>query len=465
MMKLKLSLLLAVLVFATVVAEAASWRSTLLGKDLTCTVSKPSTQAKDAAGKSMVVVYLENLPVEMNSTVSNADNVKWLNNEGYTVIRVDYARNAMAVSPAINKDIIAINDALGSGAFAGVSNISTIRAYVVPEGWRIKRDVVYAKDDSKVYNLPDGYDGGDNLYMDIVYPAQPRQAVPTLLSFSYSNSWHGKEHQRMYLGYTLSMFDDAIQEGAPLAGMAWAICDHPKYCDWGNGKYTGGANKSLASIEVCPDAYDKVNAAVDVLRAEASALGLSDKVGVYGFSRGSTAASLLIGGGKIQAAILGPGVFDYQKMATGSREYTNMKAYVDAMCKGSWQGQGGAWYVKDGACPTFMFYNTDDDANYKTQADNLISIFKAKGVTYDTMVNYGSGHSVPQKEDDVKRIYEFLLKNLAEESTGIDALQMCPGKCSAQVYSLNGQLVARNLSEAAGLGSGIYISGGRKFLK
>ena len=34
----------------------------------------------------------------------------------------------------------------------------------------------------------------------------------------------------------------------------WAVCDHPKYCDWGQGKYTGGGNKSLGAIEVNPDA-------------------------------------------------------------------------------------------------------------------------------------------------------------------------------------------------------------------
>jgi hypothetical protein len=136
------------------------------------------------------------------------------------------------------------------------------------EGYRISRDISYYRDDPTVYNYPDAYKttAGDSLYLDLVYPANPSKPVPVLVTFSYSNSFatasNGKltdanKHKRMYLPYFWGAFNDSFVEGASAVGFAWAVCDHPKYCDWGQGKFTGGGNKSLGAIEVNPDAARK----------------------------------------------------------------------------------------------------------------------------------------------------------------------------------------------------------------
>lgn len=460
-------------------AGTGTWKSTTTGTMLNYKTTESKNPLKDTKGKLMTIVYLENLACEKIGQNSNAEDVAWLVNEGYRVIEIDYAGNEKAVSPTINQDIIAINDALNTGEFCGCSNISTDRAYVLFEGYKIARNVGYYMDDPKVYNLPDNYTKPDSLYMDIVYPANPSKAVPTLLSFSYSNSYHGNEHKRMFLGYTLAMFDDSVQEGAPARGMAWAIADHPKYCDWGNGKYAGGPNKSLGSVEIATDAARKLKAAVRTLRHVGKQLGLGNDVALYGFSRGSTAASLGIGdkpfdswtnkdrckyadeSSDVQVAVLGPGVFDYSKMPEGSNEYKRMMAYCDAFkSQPAEENYGGALAIGSTAAPCFLFYNHNDEAYYDTQVQNLITIFKAKGVEYELLTDYGTGHAVPQKTEDLAKVYDFLCKHTSS-STGIKQLTV-PAKGKRKMrrgkYALNGGMLSND-----SVPQGIYIADGKKY--
>lgn len=477
MKEIKFFITLTALAVCSIVSAAnGQWTSKATGKSLKVTVSESSSPATDASGKRMTVVYLENLPMEKIGQISNAENVAWLKSQGYRVIEIDYANDAKAVSPNITQDIIAINDELNSGSFAGMtSNISSIRSYILPEGYRIKRDVAYYKDDKTVYNL---YSQEDSLYMDIAYPANPSKKVPTLLSFSYSNSYPGKQHQRLFLGYTLSMFDDAILEGVAVNGMAWAIADHPKYCDWGNGKVAGGANKSLGTIEVNPDAAKKVKAAVRTLRHFGNTVGLGHDVAVYGFSRGSTAGSLAIGdnpneawltsdrcpyseeSSDVQAAVLGPGVFNYGSLPTDRREYTNMKLYAGNYSATSalWQQQGGALAIKNSAVPAFLFYNTSDDAYYAQQMKELMALYDKTGSKYELITDYGSGHSVPTDAVNLQKIFDFLKKNLSAESTAISMPKdCCKAECDT-MYDLQGKKITCPKGQ-------VYIKNKRKYRK
>lgn len=465
------------LFFAAFIAlnvSAATWKSTAIGADVEFKVSNPTTPAKDGSGKVMTVVYLTNLSCEKIGQNALSEDVEWLLNEGYRVIELDYAHHEKAVAPYLNMDIIAINDALNAGSFCGTSNISPIRAYVLFEGYRIQRDVEYYVDNPKVYNSPAGYSVGDKMYMDIAYPANPKREVPTVLSFSYSNSFHGKEHQRMYLGYTLSMFDDTIQEGLPAIGIAWAIADHPKYCDWGKGKPANGVEKDYGAIEVNPDAAKKVKSAIRTLRHFGNEVGLGSDVAVYGFSRGSTAASLAIGdapfegwneGGyypeessEIQAAILGPGVFDYALMPSTSNEYKHMIKYCGEYSSSNelWLQQGGALAIGTSACPCFLFYNTNDEAYYGVQMSNLMSILDDRNVSYELMTGYGTGHSVPTKTADIKKVYDFLSYTLL---SGTDAVftPTTSNRVTKGSYTIGGMPVPRNYS-------GLCIVDGKKVI-
>lgn len=455
-------------------SAAAQWTSKAIGKAISYKVNEATKAATDASGKKMTVVYLENLGFEKIGQYTNAENVAWLKSQGYRVIELDYAKDAKAVSPNLTKDIIAINDELNNGTFCGATNISNCRSYILMEGYRIQRDVAYYKDDKSVYNL---YNQEDSLYMDIVYPANPNKAVPTLLSFSYSNSYPGKQHQRLFLGYTLSMFDDAILEGAAANGMAWAIADHPKYCDWGNGKVAGGANKSLASIEVNPDAAKKAKAAVRTLRHFGNTIGLGNDVALYGFSRGSTAASLGIGdnpnaewlvsdrcpykteSSDIQAAVLGPGVFNYGSLPNSQREFTNMTVYAGnySATNALWQQQGGALTIKDAAVPAFLFYNTSDEAYYAQQMKELMSLYDKTGSKYELLTDYGSGHSVPTKPTDIQKIYDFLGKYLSTETSAIKTT-FRNVQTTDSIYEISGRKASKTRK-------GVYVKRGKKYLR
>lgn len=441
----KLTTLLLTLLFSLFTYADGVWQSKTTGKNITVKTTDAKKPAKDNAGKLMTVVYLENLACEKIGQNSNADDVAWLLSQGYRVIELDYAHDADAVSPNINKDIIAINNELNTGTFCGKTNISADRAYILFEGYRLQRDVAYCKDDPTVYNYPDAYTktDGDSLYMDVAYPANPSRKVPLMLSFSYSNSYYGNAHKRMFLGYTFGMFKDSFLEGAPAVGVAWAIADHPKYCDWGRGNRPGGAQKEYGAIEVCPDASNKVDAAIDAVVGKASAFGLNGEIAMYGFSRGSTAASLAVCHPNVRCLFLGPGVFDYALMAKTSNEYKHMEVYVNyAVEKGIFKSKEEAWQaqrspafdsfisVKDRCGAMFLFYNTDDDANYDVQMKNLTALLDRNGVDYEMLKNYGSGHSVPQTTADLGMMYNYLTTHCTTSTAGIFQ-PTCPAASSA----------------------------------
>jgi len=462
--------IVSVLTVSSSFAATGTWKSAVTGTSIGYTTTKPAKEAKDVNGKVMTVVYLENLACQKVGQNTNAEDVAWLLSQGYQVIELDYKGNDKACSPQINQDIIAINDALNTGTFCGMGNISIDRAYVLFEGYRLQRDVAYYLDDPSVYNYPSGYtaDRADSLYMDIAYPANPSRPVPTLLSFSYSNSYAGTanegvttkyRHKRMFLGYTYAMFDDSILEGAPAMGIAWAIADHPKYCDWGRGNRAGGAQKELGAIEVNPDAARKVRSAIRTVRGFGRGVGLGEEVALYGFSRGSTAASLGIGdapsadwmdtsrgcypeeSAEVHAAVLGPGVFDYATMSASSNEYKHMTTYCNASASPTemWAEQGGACAIAEQAVPCFLFYNSDDSQEYDTQMRNLISIFERTRTEYELLKDYGKGHSVPTQGEHLQRIYQFLSSHLVDGWQGIKAIETNQAD-SQPCYSLNGMM-------------------------
>ena len=493
--------ILAAAVILPLSAATGTFQSKIAGK-INYTSNPATTAKKDYNGKLFTVVYLENLGFQKLGGNTNAEDVKWLRDNGFAVIELDYANNANAVSPKLNADIVEINSKLNSGSFCGISNISTKRAYILMEGYRIKTDVGYYKDDPSVYNYPDQYKttSGDSLFMDIIYPANAEEKVPCLLSFSYSNSWGHKSsatavgenaHMRMYLAYTLACgsFYDSILEGAPARGMAWAIADHPKYCEWGQGKRTGGANKEYGSIATNPDAARKVKSAVRTLRSVGRQLGLSEGVAIYGFSRGSTVGSLAVGdryvddfekhgnyqdeSSAVQAAILGPGVFNYTLLANGftdKNEYKNATKVWGEMSKNleTWQRQGALWLVETKAsAPCLFFYNSDDEVFYGKCADEMEEKLTSLGIATEKIKDFRSGHCVPNDDDNLNKIYNFLTQHLSQaagikeipyEEQATNSGRGANPLNSSFLYNTAGQQVNACYR-------GVVISNGRKFCK
>ncbi len=424
-------------------AATGNWTSTVIGGNIVYTTTEPTTPVNDYAGNNLTVVYLENLSLKKIGQNTNATDVIWLLSKGYRVIELNYANNVNAVSPTINADIIAINDAIAAGSFCGLSNCSKYRSYVLFEGYRIARDVSYFKDDPTIYNYSSSYTVGDSLRMDIIYPANASVTVPVILSFSYSNSYPGDANinQRLNLGNSLAGFNDSFQEGAPANGIAWAIADHPKYCPWGNGKPAGATNnKAYGSYETNPDAAQKVKSAVRTLRALGAGMGLSGKIGIYGFSRGSTAGSMAVGdrsvtnfenaglhigmSDDVQVAALGSGVFDYTQIYNPAESdagnlLTNCPLVWGTLASNyaGWQSQGSYYLAQTAATtPVIFFYNTDDAAYYQDQIKHFKTKLDSLGVTTSTLVNYGTGHSVPQTAATLTKLYNFFNQYLKADS-------------------------------------------------
>ncbi|MBP1641134.1 MAG: hypothetical protein H6Q17_2717 [Bacteroidetes bacterium] len=427
---------------ATLSAATGVFTSRVTGTKIAYKTSEAKAPVRDFAGNYPTVVYLENLGFKKIGRNSNAANVAWLRAQGYRVVELDYRHTPKAVSPAINADIIAINDSIFARSFCGYTDCSLYQSYVLFEGYRIRRNVAYFKDDPTVYNTPAQYTSGDSLRMDIVYPANPSVRVPVILSFSYSNSYatydpvSGKltdEHkdQRLKLKFTLAGFNDSFLEGAPANGIAWALADHPKYCPWGEGQPADGPANGYKSYEVNPDAAQKVKSAIRTLRFLGRGLGLSGKIGIFGFSRGSTAGSMAIGDSavpefshaglyrtvseKVEAAALGPGVFDYTLLpGEAGRESQRLNtsctqawgALSDNRSK--WESMGSSFLVKSAAtAPVFFFYNSDDESYYHDQIVHLKAKLDSLGVPNTVMSDYGKGHSLPQKADGLSRLYRF----------------------------------------------------------
>jgi phosphoglycolate phosphatase-like HAD superfamily hydrolase/dienelactone hydrolase len=449
-----ISLLLFIL-SATSWAATGNWASTVTGSDIVYTSTEASSPIKDYAGNYLTVIYLENLGFNKIGKNSCATDVAWLLSQGYRVIELNYANSVNAVTPKINADIIAINKAINSGSFCGLSNCSKYKSYVLFEGYRMARDVSYFKDDPTVYNYITQYTTGDSLHMDIIYPANASVTVPVVLSFSYSNSYptydsstgkftDANRDQRLNLGNTLAGFNDTFLEGAPANGIAWAIADHPKYCVWGNGKPTNGANKTYASYETNPDAAQKVKSAVRTLRVLGTQLGLSGKIGIYGFSRGSTAGSMAVGdrsvsgfenaglnigiSDDVQVAALGSGVFDYTQIYNTAESdignlTTNCPLAWGALASNQalWQSQGSYNLAQTSAtAPVMFFYNTTDAAYYQDQIKHFKAKLDSLGVPTSTLIDYGTGHSVPQTDETLSKLYDFFNKYLKADSTQTD---------------------------------------------
>ena len=428
-------------------AMAGTWESKVTGGSITYIVTEAKKPLKDYDGKYFTIVYLEDLNLRKIGRNTNQQDVAWLLEQGYRVIELKYARNASAVSPTINADIIAINDSIAAGRFCGLTDCSHYRSYVLFEGYRIALDVPYFQDDPTVYNTPKEYTTGDELNMDIIYPANGGKAVPVILSFSYSNSYAtydaGKntltdenKNQRLKLEYTLAAFNDSFLEGAPANGIAWAIADHPKYCPWGKGTPVNGRADTYKSYEANPDAARKVRSAVRTLRKLGGKLGLSGKIGIFGFSRGSTAGSMAVGNkkvpdidnaglntgvsAKVQAAALGPGVFDYTQIYNTPNDGD---ANLETRCVwawgelsqnyATWQSMGSAHLVQSSSsAPVLFFYNTDDDRYYEDQITHFKTKLDSLHVPASTLVNYGKGHAIPQDEASLKQLYQFFKQYL-----------------------------------------------------
>src|SRR4051812_26147887 len=234
-------------------AQAVSWTSAATGTAITATVTEPNPVVSPPA----LIVYLKNLSCERIGQESDASIIANFTTNGYRVVVLDYTNHVKATTPFLNADVLKIRNEIGTGVFPGSTglNANKNKCYILCEGYRLMRNVPYYLNDPTVYS---GSDSNAELHMDIAYPSQPSRAVPTVLEYSTSNSYFGNEDDRMNNANAFTGTTDTILEGAPPAGIAWAMADHPKY-------RTFGSPTLYSGFEVNPDTIKKVRSAVRVL--------------------------------------------------------------------------------------------------------------------------------------------------------------------------------------------------------
>ena len=85
------------------------------------------------------------------------------------------------------------------------------------------------------------------------------------------------------------------------------------------------------------------------------------------------------------------------------------------------------------------------------------SRLEALGVETEFLINYSTGHAVPQNEADLQQMYQFMLKHLST-TTGIDQQLIVDCQQPVAIYDLLGRKVNAN-------SKGIRIQNGQLFIQ
>jgi hypothetical protein len=463
---LRLDILLAGILFVGLSADtqAVSWTSAATGGAITATVTEPNPAVTTPA----LIVYLKHLSCERIGQEPDASIIADFTADGYRVVELDYAGHVNATAPFLNADVLKIRNEIGTGVFPGSTGLNATKdkCYILCEGYRLMRNVPYYLNDPTVYS---GSDSGAELHMDIAYPSQPSRAVSIVLEFSTSNSYLGNEDDRMRNDFAFTGTTDTILEGAPAAGIAWAMADHPKYRAWGSPTLYSG-------FEVNPDTIKKVRSSVRVLREVGATLGLSGNIAIHGFSRGATAGSMAAGdlavagidsagystalSSRVQAVLLGSGIYDYSHSGgtnTGDPAGTQVDIYnrfvtawgATATNLALWQTEGALYYMATAAtAPVFLSYNTDDAAWYVYQAQLMAAKLTSLSVPYQVVTGTG-GHHVTTNSTTLTAIYDFF-------KTHTNALPNKPGKMVLSNFDTNALMLDLTIDANGNGGSVMY---------
>ena len=346
-----ISLLTLVGAFIASSASAAveTWSSPVTGNTLDLKILDPVA----TNGPLPVIIYLENLATPRTGMESDDVILKDFCAAGYLVAVLDYRHDPHARAPFINRDLGRLRDDLRAQNLLAQYKPDAAHIFIVPEGCRLLRDAVFYQDTNRT------------LAMDIIYPSQPVRPPGALIEFSCDN-------QNRMGNTSLSICSDTILDAAATEGFAVAMADHPVAAP-----YKG--------LDAMPECAWKIKAAVRTLRAEGTKLGLSGKIAVIGFSRGSGMALMLVttrgkqefeGHGAnpgvssdVQGAVVMSGRFTYLNLLPNDHmipRYVKAWGARDANLDG-WRRMGALDYLTNATTPLFLSINCSEapDALYQ----------------------------------------------------------------------------------------------------
>ena len=348
------------------------------------------------------VVYLRNLAIDRIGQESDDAIISDLLDAGNLVLVLDYGGHAKAVSPELNADVLKIREDIAGKTKTLLADlpVDSNRLFIIPEGFRLRRDVEFARDGKRV------------LAMDVIHPSKPKKPVPALMEITCDNQ------NRMGSG-SLLFCRDTLLEGAALAGFAAAMVDHPV-----PPPYKG-------IDDPMPESIHRVKAAVRTLRAMSGELGLDGNIGVMGFSRGGPMAALLAVTGhhsdlegdgphrdvssRVQAAMLHGNRYDYLQLRDDDpmlRRFEKAWGPRDANAD-RWAMHGASFYLTKDAAPMFLNTSDTESPEFRDGLANFAMRLKETGVEHVHQVDEdGRGHRVSTDSKTLAATYRFFARHL-----------------------------------------------------
>ena len=150
-----LRLLLFTLTTPSLVANAATdkWQSVVTGRELELTVLEPTTATARSNSALPVIVYLKNLAAPRVGTESDEVILRDFRAAGNLVAVLDFANATNARAPFINRDLGKLRDDFRARKILAQHKLDDAHIFLVPEGCRLKRDVLYFADTNRPLSL------------------------------------------------------------------------------------------------------------------------------------------------------------------------------------------------------------------------------------------------------------------------------------------------------------------------
>ena len=351
--------------------------------------------------KSPVILYLKNLAAPRMGREPDETILRDFSKEGYLVVALDFAGRTNARVPFINRDLGKLRDDIRGKKFLENFPVDDARVYIVPEGCRLKRDVLYFADT----NRP--------LFLDLVYPSQPKRPVGALIEFSCDNVTR--------MGNTsLSICSDTILDAMATEGFAVAMADHP-------------VAPPYKGLDAMPDCAVRIKAAVRTLRAEGEKLSLNGNIAPIGFSRGSGMALMLVTtkdmkefegqgehrdvGSDVQGAVAMSGRFTYLDLLPDDHMIPRYEKAWGSRTNASevWRRTGALDYLTNAPVPLFLTINCTESPDALHQMDVLRKRLAELGSEAAFMLdNEPRGHKVTLVPEILAGMNDYLHKQLKQ---------------------------------------------------
>lgn len=377
--------------------EHAQWQSPVTGKPLNLTILKPDGFQSNQPLPT--IIYLENLAAPRVGNDSDRAIIRDFRVGGYLVVILDYAGDARARMPFVNRDLYQLRDDLFHGRFLPRFKIDPAHVFIVPSGDRLLRNVVFY------------HDPGRTLGLDLIYPSHPAKPVGAIIEFSCDNV------NRMG-NASLAICSDTVLDGEATAGFAVAMADHP-------------VAPPYEGLDPMPQCAWKIKAAVRTLRLAGAGLGMNGKIAVAGFSRGSGMALMLVtteglkefqGHGEnqeisdtVQGAVVMSGRFTYLDLLPSDPmlpRYTG--AWGDrATHLDVWRHEGALDHLSHATLPLFLTINCAESADALHQMEVLRQRLAELGSDEIFMQDpQPRGHKVPLEPGILAAMNRYLTEQL-----------------------------------------------------